>query len=62
VHIAWIKIDETLPWIELKGEYATKREARRAAEKILKNTRTKIVKLSEKKERMKTLTIARIGR
>jgi len=62
MYITWIKIDETLPWIELKGEYATKGEAKRATEKILKSTKTKIVKLSEKKEHMKTLAIARIGR
>ncbi|NWG11457.1 hypothetical protein HXY33_06920 [Candidatus Bathyarchaeota archaeon] len=62
MYITWIKIDETLPWIELKGEHATKREAKKAAEKALKSARIKITKLSEKKEHVKMLVVARTRR
>jgi hypothetical protein len=62
LYAAWIKIDETLPWIELKGEYLTRGEAKKATEKILKGTEIKIVKLGVKKEPMKTLVVAKVRR
>ena len=50
-----MKIDETLPWIELEGIYQTKKEAKEAAEKFLNTLETKIVELPAKKKRMKAL-------
>jgi len=54
----WIRIDETLPWIEVRGEYRTKSEAKEAAEQTVKGARIKIVNVSEKKA-MKALVTAR---
>jgi len=47
LYAVWIKIDETLPWIELKGEYQTRRAAKKAVEEFLSNIKIKIVKASE---------------
>jgi len=45
----WIKINETLPWIELENEYQTRVEARKEVDKILNNTKIRIV--SEQKSK-----------
>jgi len=64
-YAVWIKIDETLPWIELKGIYKTKKEARKVAKEILDRVQLRIVELPkkstsmEKRELMKALTRAR---
>jgi hypothetical protein len=55
----WIKVDETLPWIELKGAYQTRREARRAAEGFLNSMQMKIVSVPEKRSQMKVLATIR---
>jgi hypothetical protein len=55
-----IKIDETLPWIELKGEYPTRTEARKAAKKFVSNVKIKIMKTSEKKKKVKQLATAKV--
>jgi hypothetical protein len=57
-----MKIDETLPWIELEGIYQTKREAEEAAEKFLNSMETKIVELPTKKKRVKALATIRTAR
>jgi hypothetical protein len=33
MYSAWIKIDDSLPWIELEGAFQTKAEAQKAAKK-----------------------------
>ena len=55
LYAVWIKIDETLPWIELKGEYQTRMDAKKAAKEILKNTTIKIVRMQRKTKQMKVL-------
>lgn len=55
LYAVWIKIDETLPWIELKETYQTKREAKRAAEKFLNSVKMKIVRVQEKGRQTKAL-------
>ena len=59
LYAVWIKIDETLPWIELKGEYQTKSEAREAAKELLKKMGIKIVRVPERKRQMKALPTIR---
>jgi len=54
LYAVWIKIDETLPWIELKGKYKTRGEAKKAARKILDNTEMRIVEMPEQR-RVKAL-------
>jgi len=53
--VVWIRIDETLPWIELKGEYQTRIDARKAAKDILTSARIKVVKTQAKAKPMKIL-------
>lgn len=55
LYSVWIKIDETLPWIELKGTYQTRKEARKAAEDLLNCIQTKIVAVQEKGKPMKAV-------
>jgi len=55
LYTIWIKIDETLPWIELKGEYQTIKAAKRAAGEFLNSVKIKIVKVSERRESLKAL-------
>jgi hypothetical protein len=43
VYVVWVKLDETLPWIELKGTYQTMREAKTAATEARSELQTKIV-------------------
>lgn len=62
MYAAWIKIDETMPWIELKGEYPTRRDSEKAAEKIVKNIKIKTVKLAKKEESVKALAVAKVQR
>jgi len=62
LYAVWIKIDETLPWIELKGEYQTRREAKKAATEFLNVVKIKIVEFPEKRSRMKALASVKATR
>jgi hypothetical protein len=55
LYAVWIKIDETLPWIELKGKYQTRREAKRATDKFLSSIKVRVVTMPEKGRRVKAL-------
>lgn len=55
-----VKIDETLPWIELKGEYPTRTEAKKAAKKFTNSVKIKIMKTSEKKKKVKQLATVKV--
>jgi len=59
VYIIWIKIDETLPKIELKGEYQTRSEAKKAAQQILSDIKVEVVNASEKRGSIKALATAK---
>ncbi|MGC8895233.1 MAG: hypothetical protein ACP5LB_00495 [Candidatus Bathyarchaeia archaeon] len=59
MYIVWIKIDETLPKIELKGEYQTRSEAKKAAQQILSDIKVEIVNASEKRGSIKALATAK---
>ena len=56
LYAVWVKIDETLPWIELKGKYQTRGEAKKAAKEILNHAEMRIIEIPEKKERARRLT------
>ncbi|MGD0159191.1 MAG: hypothetical protein ABSB89_02720 [Candidatus Bathyarchaeia archaeon] len=47
MHTIWIKIDESLPWIELKGTYETRKDANKAAKNRIRRTQVKIVAISQ---------------
>jgi len=55
MYAVWVKIDETLPWIELRGTYQTEREARKAAKDFLKTVEVKIVKVDVKHKPVKAV-------
>jgi hypothetical protein len=49
MYSALIKIDETLPWIELEEAFQTKAEAQKAVKEILIKAKIKIAKLPKEK-------------
>jgi hypothetical protein len=59
---AWVKIDDTLPWIELKGEYQTRMSAHKAANQILKDAEIKIIRIERTKHPLKVLATAKARR
>jgi len=50
-----MKINETLPWIELEGIYRTRKEAEEAADRFLASIETKLVEIPAKRKQMKAL-------
>jgi hypothetical protein len=50
MYTAWIKIDESLPWIELRETFQTKTEAQEAMKEKLSEVKIKIVKMPAKKK------------
>ena len=46
---AWIKLDDSLPWIELEEAFQTKAEAQQAVKEILSRAKIKIAKLPKEK-------------
>lgn len=50
LYAVWVRLDETLPWIELKGTYGTKRKAKQVAKEILNHAKIKIVEMSKRKK------------
>ncbi|MCW4045557.1 MAG: hypothetical protein NWE94_08595 [Candidatus Bathyarchaeota archaeon] len=48
-----VKIEDSLPWIELKGVFQTRSEAQNAAKEKLSKTKIKIVKMSPRKKTLK---------
>jgi len=55
LYAVWVKIDDTLPWIELKEAFETRKEAKKTAEDFLNSVRMKIVQIPEKSKQMKAL-------
>lgn len=55
MYAVWIMIDETLPWIELKGTYQTRKEAREAAKEFLRKIKVNIVKAEKERKPMKPM-------
>jgi hypothetical protein len=55
-----IKIDETLPWIELKRTYSTRKDARKAAEDFRNSMQMKIVSMPEGIKPLKAVVPLRI--
>jgi hypothetical protein len=55
----WIRIDNTLPWIELKGEYETRKEARQAARIAISRIAVKLVNTTQKRKPTEALVAVR---
>lgn len=62
MYAVWIRIDETLPWIELKKEYVTRKEARQAAQYAIGRLAAKLVRISQEDKPLKVLATVRINR
>ena len=45
VYVAWIKIDDSLPWLELREVFRSKTEAKESAKEKLSAVKIKIVKM-----------------
>ena len=53
MYSAWVKIDESLPWIELKEVFQTKIEAQEAIKEKLSKVKIKIVEMPPRKNQIK---------
>ena len=51
----WIKIDKTLPWIEINGTYETRKEAKKAAETFLNSIQLRIISTPENRRKLREL-------
>jgi hypothetical protein len=59
LHAVWIKIDESLPWIELKGTYETRKDAKKAAKNCMYRAQVKIVAIPENGKQLKAIPTIR---
>lgn len=62
LYTVWVKIDDTLPWIELKGTYETRSQARKAAKAAVGKLEVKITQASDQKKQERPLAILRANR
>lgn len=53
MYSAWIKLDDSLPWIELEEAFQTKAEAQEAAEESRSKFKIKIVEMSKQEKQIK---------
>ena len=57
-----IRVDETLPWIELKKDYETRKEARHAAEEAIRKIAVMVVNIPQEKRPLNVLAVVKAGR
>lgn len=57
MYSAWIKLDESLPWIELEEAFQTKAEAQQAVKEFLSRAKIKIAKLPKEKHVKATIKV-----
>jgi hypothetical protein len=50
MYSAWIKLDDSLPWIELEEAFQTKAEAQKAVEEVLSKAKIKISELTKQEK------------
>ena len=53
MYSAWIKIDDSLPWIELKEVFQTKTEAQEAIKEKLSKVKIQVVEVPRRKNTIK---------
>jgi hypothetical protein len=53
MYSAWVKIDDSLPWIELKEAFQTRTEAQEAIKEKRSKVKIKIVELHQRRNTMK---------
>jgi hypothetical protein len=59
LHAIWVRVDETLPWIELEGTYETRKDAKEAANNCLHRTRIRIVTIPKRGKQFKPIATTR---
>ena len=59
MYSACIKIDDSLPWIELEEAFQTKAEAQKAVKEILSKAKIKISKLPQQEKDIKAVVRVR---
>lgn len=59
MYSAWIKLDDSLPWIELEEAFQTKAEAQKAVQEVLSKAKIRISKLPKQEEKGKATIRAR---
>ena len=57
MYSAWIKIDDSLPWIELEGAFQTKAEALKAIKEKRSKVKIKIVNVPKQEKQVKASII-----
>jgi hypothetical protein len=61
-YAVWVKVDKTLPWIELDGTYDTLPDAWRAVERFKKNLKLKVVESPKLLEEKGVVAVPRVSR
>ena len=59
MYSVWLRIDETLPWIELKGTYETREDAKVAAKNCINRAQIRIIAFPEKSKQLKAIATIR---
>ena len=54
LYSVWIKIDDSLPWIELEEAFRTRAEAQKVVKERLKKAKIKIAELTKQEKQIKT--------
>ncbi len=62
MYYVMVKIEESLPWIELKGEYATRTEARQGAQRVMQRIGMKIASIPDERRSMRAVVTVRAKR
>jgi len=62
MYYVMVKIEESLPWIELKGEYISRTEAKQAAQRVMQRIGMKIANIPDEKRSVKTVVTVRAKR
>jgi hypothetical protein len=62
MYYVMVKIEESLPWIELKGEYISRTEAKQAAQRVMQRIGMKIANIPDEKRSIKTVVTVRAKR
>jgi hypothetical protein len=55
LYAVWIRINETLPWVELENEYQTRAQARKEAKNVLSRAKIKVVTKQKSTKRVRVL-------
>lgn len=55
MYAVWIRIDSTLPWLELGETYKTRNEAKKGAQDFLKSMQMRVVRIPDNAKLVRAL-------